>query len=69
MCTDLYFDCSLHPNTVYTFRVAANNDVGSSNFSAASDEATTLQDSKLLQIIDSLRERERGERGEFDFQI
>lgn len=48
MCTDLYFDCSLHPNTVYTFRVAANNDVGSSNFSAASDEATTLQDSKLL---------------------
>lgn len=35
---------NLHPNTVYTFRVAANNDVGSSNFSAASDEATTLQD-------------------------
>ncbi|XP_078319648.1 protein sidekick-like isoform X2 [Crassostrea virginica] len=35
---------NLHPNTAYTFRVAANNDVGSSNFSAASDEATTLQD-------------------------
>ncbi|XP_061168000.1 protein sidekick-2-like [Saccostrea echinata] len=35
---------NLHPNTVYIFRVAANNDVGSSNFSEASDEATTLQD-------------------------
>ncbi|XP_048761303.2 protein sidekick-2-like isoform X2 [Ostrea edulis] len=35
---------NLHPNTVYIFRVAANNDVGSSNFSAASDEVTTLQD-------------------------
>ena len=43
--------CSLHPNTAYTFRVAANNDVGSSNFSAASDEATTLQDSKLSNVL------------------
>lgn len=45
------FICSLHPNTAYTFRVAANNDVGSSNFSAASDEATTLQDSKLSNVL------------------
>ena len=46
-----FFICSLHPNTAYTFRVAANNDVGSSNFSAASDEATTLQDSKLSNAL------------------
>ena len=33
----------LKPNTDYRFRIAATNDVGRSDFSAASDQITTKQ--------------------------
>ncbi|KAK3090478.1 hypothetical protein FSP39_012184 [Pinctada imbricata] len=39
-----YSVTGLHPNTRYSFRVAANNDIGSSPYSLSSDEVTTLQD-------------------------
>jgi hypothetical protein len=40
---DLIFMCSLKPNHVYEFRIAAHNDVGMSPFSLPSSPVTTLQ--------------------------
>lgn len=40
----IYIYCSLRPNTKYSFRVAATNDVGTSEFSPPSDEVKTRED-------------------------
>ena len=39
-----YTVTGLHPNTRYNFRVAATNDIGTSNYSDPSDEVRTRQD-------------------------
>lgn len=48
LLTNFSMAFSLQPNTLYSFRVASVNDIGMSDFSAASQDVRTQPDSKLL---------------------
>lgn len=47
LVTNFTMAFSLQPNTLYSFRVASVNDIGMSDFSAASQDVRTQPDSKL----------------------